>query len=213
LLYPISYDYNSLTPGQILKGYSAGVFPMGNDDGSMSWYEANPRTIIPLNDDKNKFNIPRSLKQVINKNIYEIKTDTAFKTVMQYCSLRKPTWINKLIIENYTKLFKLGYAHSVEAWCENELAGGLYGVALNGAFFGESMFHNKDNASKVCVVRLYEILTKNNFLLFDIQMKTSVFEIFNAIDISKEDYLERLTVAMKSKNNFNVTKLGLGNEK
>jgi leucyl/phenylalanyl-tRNA--protein transferase len=204
LLYPVSYAFDSLSPEEVLDGYTKGVFPMGNEDDTFNWFGANPRTIIPLKDDKHKFHIPRSLQQVIKKNIYEIKIDKSFKKVITCCAERKPTWINKLIIDTYVKLHKMGYAHSVEAYKDNELVGGLYGVALKGAFFGESMFHIESNASKVAVVNLYEILSKNDFLLFDIQMKTPVFEIFRAIDVTKNYYLSLLKKAMMADRAFKL---------
>jgi len=137
------------------------------------------------------------LKQVLRKNIFEIKIDTVFSEVIRKCAERRETWINKIIIDVYTELHKLGYAHSVEAWREGKLAGGLYGVALRGAFFGESMFRIEPNASKVCVVKLYELLKRNMYRLFDIQMMTPVFKSFGAVHIPKSEYHTELTDAMK----------------
>jgi leucyl/phenylalanyl-tRNA--protein transferase len=194
------------TPDKVLEGYAKGVFPMGDVlDNSVSWYTANPRGIITFNDDIFKFHIPRSLKQVMKKNIFEIKIDTCFNHVIHKCSEREDTWINGKIIDLYNKLHKMGYAHSVETFYKGKLAGGLYGVALKGAFFGESMFYEYPNASKAAVVRLFEILNKNAFVLFDIQMITSVFEIFNAIYIPRKVYLKLLESAMHVQCNFLLT--------
>lgn len=200
---PAVYKYNELTWRQVLHGYSVGIFPMGDDeDGTISWYEASPRAIMPIEMKSSDINIPRSLKQVINKNIFKITVDKAFEEVIDACSGRLSTWINSLIKKAYMELFNNGYAHSIEAWHEGKLAGGLYGVAYKGAFFGESMFRRKDNASKVAVVRLYEILKKNKFILFDIQMITAHFKTFGAIEISRRAYLEILERAMEVSREF-----------
>lgn len=188
--------FYELTPMQVLNGYINGIFPMGNKDGSINWFEANPRAILPL--DK-PLNINRSLKQIISKNTFRIKINTKFSEVMRECSDRDTTWINQLILDAYTDLHKMGYAHSVETFFEGKLVGGLYGVAINGVFFGESMFFKKSYASKAAVVKLYEILTKNNFLLLDIQMMTDVFESFGAVHITKNKYLKKLEEALEVK--------------
>lgn len=186
------------TPEKVIKAYSMGIFPMGNDKfNSVEWYTANPRGIISLNDDIFKFNIPRSVKQLINKNIFTIKIDTCFSNVIENCSKREDTWITEKIIDLYTALHKMGYAHSVEAYYEGKLAGGLYGVALHGAFFGESMFYSVSGASKVVLVKLYQILKINGFTLFDIQMITPVFKNFNAILISRNEYMKMLKSALQ----------------
>ena len=187
----------SLSPEEVIAGYKSGVFPMGDSENTVNWYEADPRGIILLPPDAESLHITHSLKQVLKKNLFEIRINTAFDEVIYNCSLRQEKWINKIIIDVYTKLNKLGYAYSVEAWRDGKLTGGLYGVAINGAFFGESMFHKESNASKVCVVKLYDILINNYFSLFDIQMITPVFKTFGAVHISKEEYLKRLDVAMR----------------
>jgi len=192
----------SLSPVEVLGGYANGVFPMGDSKNTVDWYEADPRAIVPLKNTGDSLKITRSLKQALKKNIFEIKINTAFEEVIKNCSLRNETWINKVIIEVYTELNRLGYAHSVEAWKDGKLAGGLYGVALRGAFFGESMFYKVPYASKACVVKLYEILKRNNYSLFDIQMMTPVFKSFGAIHISKEDYLAELKKAMHADGRF-----------
>jgi leucyl/phenylalanyl-tRNA--protein transferase len=192
----------SLSPVEVLGGYANGVFPMGDSKNTVDWYEADPRAIVPVKNRNDSLKISRSLKQVLKKDIFEIKINTAFEEVIKNCSLRNETWINKVIIEVYTELNKLGYANSVEAWKDGKLAGGLYGVALRGAFFGESMFYKEPYASKVCVVKLYEILKRNNYSLFDIQMMTPVFKSFGAVHISKEEYLDELKKAMHADGRF-----------
>lgn len=196
------YKYYQLSWKEVLQGYTLGIFPMGEDDGSISWYETSPRAILPIESPSSHLHIPRSLVQIIKKNVFEIKVDTAFEEVIHSCAQRDTTWINSLITESFTDLYRHGYAHSVEAWDNDGLAGGLYGVAYKGAFFGESMFYKKSNASKVAVVKLYEILKKNRFVLLDIQMMTSHFKIFGAVDIPKRTYLEMLEKAMKAERKF-----------
>jgi len=197
----VENNFFELTPVEVLNGYVNGVFPMGNDDGSITWFEANPRAILPLN---GGINITRSLQQSINQNIFKIQINKNFVKVMEECADRDTTWINKLIIDAYTELHKLGYAHSVEAYYQGELAGGLYGVAINGAFFGESMFFKKSNASKVASVKLFEILKKNGFQLLDIQMMTPVYEAFGAVKISRTRYHKMLEDALKVKCDFKL---------
>ncbi|RPI15044.1 MAG: leucyl/phenylalanyl-tRNA--protein transferase [Ignavibacteriae bacterium] len=196
------YKYYQLSWKEVLQGYTLGIFPMGEDDGSISWYETSPRAILPVESQVSGIHIPRSLSQVLKKNIFNVKVDTVFSEVIHTCAERDTTWINPLIIDAFTDLYKQGYAHSVEAWDNKGLAGGLYGVAYKGAFFGESMFFKRSNASKVAVIKLYEILKKNNYILLDIQMMTSHFRTFGAVDISKKAYLEVLERAMKVDRKF-----------
>lgn len=198
----IKNRYDVLHWHQIINGYAMGIFPMGEDSHTIAWFEASPRAIVPVELTSSQINISRSLKQVINKNAFEIRINTAFEKVIYECSLRDSTWINSLIMTAYTELHHRGYAHSVEAWQDGKLAGGLYGVAYKGAFFGESMFYKANNASKVCVVKLYEMLKSNKYILFDIQMMTSHFEKFGAVEISKRAYLEILERAMNVKCEF-----------
>lgn len=199
---PSQYKYDTLEWHQVLNGYVMGIFPMGEDENNIAWFEASPRAIMPVENENSNLDVPRSLKQVLNKNIFEIRTDSSFEQVIVECSKRENTWINSLVMNAYTDLFYRGFAHSVEAWYDGKLAGGLYGVAYKGAFFGESMFYKKNNASKACVVKLYDILRKNKFVLFDIQMMTPHFEKFGAIEISKRNYLELLERAMEKKCEF-----------
>jgi leucyl/phenylalanyl-tRNA--protein transferase len=179
-----------------------GIFPMGEQDGSVGWYESSPRAILPIELPTSRLHIPRSLSQSLKKNPFELRIDTHFDNVIKACAARDSTWINDLIVNAYLDLFNRGYAHSIETWQENKLVGGLYGVAYAGAFFGESMFHTVDNASKFAVVKLYELLKKNNYVLFDIQMMTPLFETLGAINITKKDYQDILERAMKLPRKF-----------
>lgn len=196
------YRYYHLDWQDVLNGYSMGIFPMGEDDGSISWYETTPRAILPVELPTSEIKIPRSLAQVIKKKEFKIKIDTAFDKVISQCARRETTWINRLIEKAFIELYEQGYAHSIETWLGGELAGGLYGVAYKGAFFGESMFYLVSNASKVSVVKLYEILKKNKYVLLDIQMMTPHFKMMGAVDISKNDYHKILERAMSTEREF-----------
>jgi len=199
MFYRINTDIRGeVKPEHVLYGYTVGIFPMGvnESDSEIEWIYANPRGFIPLNNSLRELKVSRSLRRTINKNIYEIKVNTCFEDVIRNCANRKSTWINNTIIDLYLKIHKMGFAHSVEAFSDGKLAGGLYGVSIKKAFFGESMFTIKPDASKVCVVYLYKFLTKNNFKLFDIQMITPLFKSFGAIEISSDEYSDLLKNAL-----------------
>ncbi len=198
------YKYYELSWQQVLNGYTLGIFPMGEDDGTISWYETSPRAILPVELGTSSLHIPRSLSQALKKNNFEITVDKDFEHVIYSCAARSSTWINKLILSSYIELFKKGYAHSVETRQNGKIVGGLYGVAYKGAFFGESMFHTVSNSSKAAVVKLYEILKVNGYILFDIQMMTPHFETFGAVEISKRAYLEILDRAIGVERKFRI---------
>lgn len=188
-----------IEPDLLLAAYRAGYFPMASSrTGSIRWYSPDPRAIIPLD----AFKISRSLRQVVKRRIYEIRINTAFESVIRNCAVRDETWISEEIVQSYLNLHRLGYAHSVEAWREGALAGGLYGVALGGAFFGESMYSRKRDASKVALVHLVERLRERGFALLDTQYLTPHLAQFGTMEISKEDYLTRLKHAVEKQVSF-----------
>ncbi len=188
----------SLTPQLLLKAYSCGLFPMADsaDDPEIYWVEPEHRGIIPLND----FHVPRSLAKTIRRRPFDIRVNSAFSAVLDGCAEPAPgrtkTWINRTIRELYVQLHHLGHAHSVEAWQEDHLVGGLYGVALRGAFFGESMFSRRTDASKVCLVHLVDRLKRQGFALLDTQFTTDHLRRFGAIDIPRETYNSLLDEAL-----------------
>ena len=141
-----------IDPDLLLQGYRLGVFPMAKNDDSIEWFSPDPRAVLPLEN----FHVPHSLRRLARRKPFEITIDKAFSAVIQACAERENTWINRDIIDSYTRLHELGHAHSVEAWKENRLAGGLYGVAVGGTFFGESMFHRVTDASKIALVALVQ---------------------------------------------------------
>ena len=188
-----------IRPEILLGAYASAMFPMSpSDSEEINWYAPDPRAIIPLD----TFRISRSLKQTLRKNIFQIRYDTSFERVMRECGKRDETWISETIIESYLKLYNLGFAHSVESWYEEKLVGGLYGVALGGAFFGESMFSREKDASKVALVNLVERLKEKNFELLDTQFITPHLAHFDTIEIPHTEYLRLLKKAVEKKSRF-----------
>ena len=190
----------SITPELLLRAYSIGMFPMSEsaDDPELFWVEPDLRGIIPLDG----FHVSKSLQKAIRKHPFDIRFDTAFDQVVAKCAEsvenRPSTWINAQIKELYGALHRLGHAHSVEAWEGDELVGGLYGVTLGSAYFGESMFSRRTNASKICLVHLVERLRQRGFTLLDTQFTTEHLVTFGAIDIPKAEYGVLLDKAMES---------------
>jgi len=182
----------------LLQGYRLGVFPMAMEDDSIAWFSPDPRAIIPLE----TFHVPHALRRTARKSIFEVRIDHSFGEVIRGCAKRKDTWINPEIIESYKQLHELGYAHSVEAWTDNKLAGGLYGVALGGAFFGESMFHTVRDASKMALVGLVEHLRARRFALLDTQWTTPHLQQFGAVEIPRSQYLKLLGHAVELPRRF-----------
>lgn len=189
-----------ITPELLLRAYSIGLFPMSDaaDDPEIFWVEPEMRGILPLD----AFHISKSLAKAVRKKPFDIRFDTAFDAVVEKCAEeaedRPSTWINDTIKELYGALHKLGHAHSVEAWEGDALVGGLYGVSLGSAFFGESMFSRRTNASKICLVHLVERLKIRGFTLLDTQFTTEHLKTFGAIDVPKQDYLKLLDKAVDS---------------
>jgi leucyl/phenylalanyl-tRNA---protein transferase len=187
-----------IEPELLLQGYRLGVFPMAMEDDSIAWFSPDPRAILPLN----QFHVPHDLRRVQRKQAFEIKIDHGFGEVIRACAKRKDTWINHEIIESYVRLHELGFAHSVEAWSNGKLAGGLYGVAIGGAFFGESMFHKVTDASKIALVALFERLHAKKFALLDTQWLTPHLAQFGAVEISRSEYLHLLGRAVELEREF-----------
>ncbi len=183
----------------LLNAYSQGIFPMADDDGSIYWYDPDPRAILPLE----KFHVPRSLARRIRKGGFEVRFDTAFTEVMAACAEpilhrgdRDKTWISAEFIEVYSQLHHLGFAHSVETWIDDELVGGLYGVSLRGLFAGESMFSRVTDTSKIALVFLVERLRQKGFTLLDTQFMTPHLKQFGAVEILRAEYQTQLAQAL-----------------
>jgi leucyl/phenylalanyl-tRNA--protein transferase len=173
----------------LLHAYRNAVFPMAMESGEIGWFSPDPRAIIPLDDG---FHIPHGLRRTLRKNPFEIRINAGFEEVMRRCAQRDETWINDEIMESYVNLHRLGHAHSVEAWSEGRLAGGLYGVAIGGAFFGESMFHEVTDASKVALHALVMRLRERGYSLLDTQWVTPHLLTFGTTEIPRRLYLRRL---------------------
>lgn len=182
-----------LDPFTLLNAYASGIFPMGMDDGEIQWFSPDPRGVIPLD----KFHIPHGLKRALKKEECEIKFNTSFREVMKACADRESTWINDEIIDSYVELHEMGYAHTVEVWYKDKLVGGLYGVSLGGAFFGESMFSNRTDASKIALVHLVRRLQDRGFVLLDTQWSTEHLKQFGCEDIVRDAYLDQLVEALQ----------------
>lgn len=189
-----------ITPEILLRAYSIGLFPMAEsaDDPEIFWVEPDLRGVLPLND----FHVSKSLSKTIRRRPFEIRFDHDFEAVIAACaeetSGRPSTWINQTIRSLYASLFRMGHAHTVEAWDGDQLVGGLYGVSLGAAFFGESMFSRRTDASKICLVHLVERLKENGFVLLDTQFTTEHLKTFGAIDVPKDEYEHMLATAMDS---------------
>jgi leucyl/phenylalanyl-tRNA---protein transferase len=192
----------SLDPQTLLSAYAQGVFPMAERNGAIAFFTADPRGILPLDG----FHIPKTLGQLVRRDppLYEVRINHDFAGTMRRCmeAPRGGSWINRALIDAYVRLHKMGFAHSVETWAGNEPAGGLYGVSLGAAFFGESMFHFKRDASKVALVHLVARLRDRGFELLDAQATTQHLRRFGAIDIPAEEYLARLRRALQRECRF-----------
>jgi leucyl/phenylalanyl-tRNA--protein transferase len=193
-----------ITADTLLRAYAAGVFPMAErrDDPNLFWVSPESRGILPLDD----FHVSHRLARTVRSDRFTVKTDTAFGDVMLACAEpapdRKESWINDEILWLYGELHRNGHAHSVECWRDGKLVGGLYGVRLGGAFFGESMFSRDRDASKVALVHLVARLKRGGFALLDAQFITSHLASFGAIEIPRRDYLARLQDALETTAQF-----------
>ena len=183
-----------LTPEILLAAYAAGIFPMADDGGEVHWLAPNPRAVIELD----RFQASRSLRTTVRRGVFEVTFNRAFPEIIQACADRQEgTWISAEIKEAYSRLHLLGFAHSVEAWKDEQLAGGLYGVAIGGAFFGESMFHCVTDASKAALVHLVQRMRERKFVLLDVQFMTEHLRQFGATEISRKKYEQRLRQAIE----------------
>jgi leucyl/phenylalanyl-tRNA--protein transferase len=189
-----------LDPETLLSAYAQGAFPMADRDGIIRWYTADPRGVFPLN----KFHVPRTLAQAVRQGKFDVRINYDFEATMRACMEQRSdgTWINDELIAAYLRLHQLGFAHSVESWRDGELAGGLYGVSLGGAFFGESMFHRQRDASKVALVHLVNRLRERGYELLDTQASTPHLRQFGCVDLPAGEYLRSLRKALRRRCDF-----------
>jgi leucyl/phenylalanyl-tRNA--protein transferase len=178
----------------LVRAYREGIFPMALEDGEIGWFSPDPRAILPLD----TFRVPARLARLVRQRRFEVSVDRSFEAVMRACADRgdEGTWISEGIVESYVALHRLGLAHSVEVRQDETLVGGLYGVHLGGAFFGESMFHRVTDASKVALVALVDRLRRRGFLVLDVQWTTPHLRQFGAIEIPRRRYLTLLHEAL-----------------
>ena len=191
-----------LTPDLLLRAYMAGVFPMAEarNDDEIFWVDPRRRGILPLD----AFHISRSLRRRILSGVFTVSFDTAFARVVSACAEREETWINPTIEDLYAQLHRLGHAHSVEVWEKGNLVGGVYGVSIGAAFFGESMFSRRTDASKVALAYLVDRLKVGGYRLFDTQFLTAHLASLGAVEISRKDYHALLDHALEGAAEFNA---------
>src|SRR5262245_45515912 len=194
-----SASRRKITPEMVIAGYQQGYFPMARGRfGSIDWFMAEPRTVIPLDD---RFHVRRSLRKIIKKSPYQIRFNTDFASVIRACARHdevdnEEVWLSEEMISIYLELHQRGFAHSVEVWDSEKMLGGLYGVSLRAAFFGESMFSRAPSASQIALVALVERLRERRYLLLDAQMRTQHISYFGAFDLLHNEYLGLLAEAM-----------------
>ncbi len=193
-----------ITPQVLLKAYSCGIFPMAEsaDDPALYWIEPQHRGLLPLD----AVHVPRRMARTVRAAPYEIRVDSDFEGVIEGCAAPRPgrrsTWINSRIRELYEALFGMGHCHTVEAWLDGRLVGGLYGVALGGAFFGESMFSTERDASKIALLYLCARLIEGGFVLLDTQFVTEHLRQFGTIEVDRPEFHRLLEKALKRKADF-----------
>jgi len=193
-----------LTPELVLAAYARGLFPMAErrDDPHLYWVSPEKRGVMPLDG----FHVPRRLARTVRSDRFEVHADRDFDAVIEACAApapgRRKTWINDRIRKLYRELFRRGYCHTVEAWRDGKLVGGLYGISLRGAFFGESMFHIERDASKVALVHLVARLRAGNYKLLDAQFLTDHLASFGAVELEREQYHRLLAIALAADGDF-----------
>jgi leucyl/phenylalanyl-tRNA--protein transferase len=183
---------STIEPRVLISAYCSGIFPMGMENGRLSWFSPDPRGILPIAE----FHVPRSTRAELRRSDFAIRLDTAFGEVVRFCGDRRDTWITKEIVASYELLHKMGSAHSIEAWRGGRLVGGLYGVAIGGAFFGESMFSRVPGGSKAALVWLMQHLRDRGFALHDTQWTTPHLALFGGREIPRDEYLALLEKAV-----------------
>jgi len=199
-----SSQTKTIDPQFLCNAYCNGYFPMADPKtGEISWYSPDPRTIFDLND----FHIPRSLKLTLKKEDFKIQINKSFEEVMRACAEREETWISESIIQSYMQLHRFRLAHSVETWKDGILVGGLYGVAIRGAFFGESMFSRRRDASKIALVSLVKRLRERGFTLLDTQYITPHLKRFGACEIPRSEYMKLLEDSLNINCSFSSEEL------
>lgn len=195
---------DTITPSLLLRAYACGIFPMADaaDDPTLYWVEPRLRGVLPLD----RFHVPRRLARTVRSGLYDIRIDHDFDDVIEGCAAprsgRRTTWINPTIRHLYGELFRQGHVHTVETWRDDQLVGGLYGLKLGAAFFGESMFSLERDASKVALVHLVAMLKQGGFTLLDTQFHTNHLSQFGVVEIKRDDYLKHLDEALLKESDF-----------
>ncbi|WP_424991151.1 leucyl/phenylalanyl-tRNA--protein transferase [Fluviibacterium sp. S390] len=198
-------DRRDITPDILLKAYALGVFPMAEsrEDPEIFWVDPRHRGILPLD----QFHMSRSLARHVRRGGFDVAINRDFAATVEACADRPETWINATIFDLYLQLHRMGHAHSLEIWQDNQLIGGVYGVALGGAFFGESMFSRRDNASKTALAFLVDRLAHAGFTLFDTQFITPHLSRLGAVEITRAEYHQRLETAVARPADFSTPEI------
>jgi leucyl/phenylalanyl-tRNA---protein transferase len=195
-------NINKLTADDLIYGYMNGIFPMADTDGTLYWYSPEPRAIIPIE----SYSSPKSLRPILNKKIFDVRINTNFEAVMRHCAAPRKgdteTWISDEIVEAYCELNRMGLAFSIETYMNNDLVGGLYGVAMGAVFFGESMFYKVPDASKVAFHYLIENLKEKKYELLDTQFINDNVRRFGAIEIQRAEYIKMLKISLEKRCHF-----------
>jgi leucyl/phenylalanyl-tRNA---protein transferase len=195
-------NINKLTADDLIYGYMNGIFPMADTDGTLYWYSPEPRAIIPIE----SYSSPKSLRPILNKKVFDVRINTNFEAVMRHCAAPRKgdteTWISDEIVEAYCELNRMGLAFSVETYMNNNLVGGLYGVAMGAVFFGESMFYKVPDASKVAFHYLIENLKEKKYELLDTQFINDNVRRFGAIEIQRAEYIKMLKISLEKRCHF-----------
>lgn len=197
-----------LTPDLLIAAYQSGVFPMADASGEIGWYAPDPRAVLPLD----AFHVPKTLAKTVQRERFQVTTDRAFERVVRACAAptpgREETWISEDVVSGYVGLHALGLAHSVECWDDGAFAGGLYGVSLGGAFFGESMVSRVRDASKVALVWLVRRLRAGSYRLLDTQMTTPHLARFGVVEVPRSEYERQLAAALAVRGDWHALDRG-----
>lgn len=196
----VALDALPFKPETVIKGFLNGYFPMPGEDGKVQWRSPEQRCVIPIDE----FHVPKNVKRLIRQNRFEIRVNTSFEDVIRACASREETWITDEIISVYSELHRRGFAHSVEAWQDGELRGGLYGTCIGRFFATESQFHRVRDASKVAFVATFEILKAAGFVIHDVQFRTPYLDQFGAIEIPRDEFRKLQMESMLHRAEFRV---------
>lgn len=196
----VALDSLEFRPETVIKGFLNGYFPMPGQDGRVQWRSPENRCVVPIED----FHVPKNIRRLVRQNKFEIRVNTCFEDVIRGCAEREETWITDEIISVYCELHRRGFAHSVEAWQDGELVGGLYGSCIGRYFATESQFHRVRDAGKIAFVKTFEILKSAGFLIHDVQFMTKYLDQFGAVEVPRDEFRSKLMEAVLHRAEFRL---------